>query len=169
MTLVTCYNKGCGKQFDLSNNGDDDCQYHPGVPVFHDALKGWSCCNKKSTDFTQFLSIPGCTRSPHSNVKPVEPEKPKTDNIPEIKAEEVLVYETRKAPELTPRPTGDEPLIELPRTIAPSLKAALEKITETKQSSQTCEQSGNQNVPVDTPCKNATCQAVGYKKIRIFF
>lgn len=52
------------------------CQYHPGFPVFHDALKGWSCCKKRSTDFTDFLNIPGCTRGHHSNVKPLEPEKP---------------------------------------------------------------------------------------------
>ena len=36
----------------------DSCQFHPGVPVFHDALKGWSCCKKRSTDFTEFLNIP---------------------------------------------------------------------------------------------------------------
>ena len=36
----------------------DVCQFHPGVPVFHDALKGWSCCPKRSTDFTEFLNIP---------------------------------------------------------------------------------------------------------------
>ena len=36
----------------------DSCHYHPGVPVFHDALKGWSCCKKRSTDFTEFLNIP---------------------------------------------------------------------------------------------------------------
>jgi len=33
----------------------DSCQHHPGVPVFHDALKGWSCCKKRTTDFTEFL------------------------------------------------------------------------------------------------------------------
>lgn len=157
MTLVTCYNKGCGKQFDLNDNKPDACQFHPGNPVFHDALKGWSCCNKKSTDFTQFLSIPGCTRSCHSNTKPVEPEKPKND-IPDIKEQEVLVYETRKAPELTPRPTEDEPLVDLNRTIAPSLKSALEKMTETKKN-ESVPKTGANNVPVDTPCKNASCQA----------
>ena len=37
------------------------CQFHPGQPVFHDALKGWSCCNKRSTDFTEFLNFKVCT------------------------------------------------------------------------------------------------------------
>lgn len=51
------------------------CRHHPGVPVFHDALKGWSCCSRRSTDFTEFLNIPGCTTGQHSNDKPPEPEK----------------------------------------------------------------------------------------------
>eukprot|EP00118_Oscarella_pearsei_P014275 m.121263 g.121263 ORF g.121263 m.121263 type:complete len:118 (+) comp37749_c2_seq67:346-699(+) len=52
------------------------CRFHPGDPYFHDAYKGWSCCQKKSVDFTEFLNIAGCTVSFHSNVKPSEPEKP---------------------------------------------------------------------------------------------
>ena len=31
--------------------------YHSGAPVFHDAYKSWSCCEKKTTDFTEFLNI----------------------------------------------------------------------------------------------------------------
>lgn len=34
------------------------CKYHPGAPVFHDAIKRWSCCKKSSTDFTEFLNTP---------------------------------------------------------------------------------------------------------------
>ncbi|KAH1185433.1 hypothetical protein KIL84_018182 [Mauremys mutica] len=34
-----CYNRGCGQRFDPSANTEDSCTYHPGVPVFHDALK----------------------------------------------------------------------------------------------------------------------------------
>ncbi|KAJ3325958.1 hypothetical protein HDV06_002343 [Boothiomyces sp. JEL0866] len=53
--MPTCANKSCGKEY----NETDDCYYHPGGPVFHDALKGWSCCDKK---------IPGCTVGKHSLV-----------------------------------------------------------------------------------------------------
>ena len=62
------------------------CRHHPGVPVFHDALKGWSCCSRRSTDFTEFLNIPGCTNGRHSNEKPPEPEKkPAAEvNCPEV-------------------------------------------------------------------------------------
>ena len=47
----------------MLNVGSESCQYHPGVPVFHDALKGWSCCKKRTTDFTDFLKIPVCPSS----------------------------------------------------------------------------------------------------------
>ncbi|XP_034637767.1 uncharacterized protein LOC117882976 isoform X2 [Trachemys scripta elegans] len=43
----------------------DSCVYHPGVPIFHDALKGWSCCKKRTTDFSEFLSIKVC--NPHTS------------------------------------------------------------------------------------------------------
>lgn len=54
--------------------------------MFHDALKGWSCCSRRSTDFTEFLNIPGCTNGRHSNEKPPEPEKkpPAEGNLPEV-------------------------------------------------------------------------------------
>ena len=100
--------------------------------MFHDALKGWSCCNKKSTDFTQFLSIPGCTKSAHSNIKPPEPEKkvqPEKDEI-QLAKDQVLVFETMKPPEPMPRPTNDAPLVELTRTVASNLTQALEKLNE---------------------------------------
>nr|XP_042706937.1 uncharacterized protein LOC101936142 isoform X1 [Chrysemys picta bellii] len=49
---------------------EDSCVYHPGVPIFHDALKGWSCCKKRTTDFSEFLSIKVCN-PPTSTGTPV--------------------------------------------------------------------------------------------------
>eukprot|EP00118_Oscarella_pearsei_P014268 m.121137 g.121137 ORF g.121137 m.121137 type:complete len:122 (+) comp37749_c2_seq15:288-653(+) len=74
--LNRCYNRGCGKMYSDEDNHEKACRFHPGDPYFHDAYKGWSCCQKKSVDFTEFLNIAGCTVSFHSNVKPSEPEKP---------------------------------------------------------------------------------------------
>jgi disease resistance protein len=31
-------------------------------PVFHDGMKEWSCCKKKSHDFGEFMGIKGCDR-----------------------------------------------------------------------------------------------------------
>ena len=36
------------------------CLYHSGGPVFHEGLKGWSCCQKRVVDFDEFMKIPGC-------------------------------------------------------------------------------------------------------------
>ena len=67
---LTCYNLNCPeKEFDPQINRPDSCTFHPGKPKFHDAYKIWSCCNRKSTDFTEFLNFKGCTTGPHSNEK----------------------------------------------------------------------------------------------------
>ena len=73
---VLCYNRGCGKNFNPRDNPAEsqDCQHHPGAPYFHETYKGWTCCNKKSSDFTEFLNTPGCARGRHSREKPIEPE-----------------------------------------------------------------------------------------------
>lgn len=151
--LVQCYNKGCGKTFNPDNNEPDSCIHHPGNPKFHDAYKGWTCCSKKSTDFSEFLSFPGCTKSAHTNIKPVEPVKEKTPEMSEPVAE---LVEKRKAPELVPRPTEDEPLLELSRTVAPSLLTSLEKIKERLKESK--KEADDQTIPIGTSCKNATCK-----------
>lgn len=150
--MIQCYNKGCGQTYDPNNNGPDACQHHPGQPKFHDAYKGWTCCPKKSTDFSQFLAFPGCTKSAHSNVKPVEPVKEKSAE-PEISPAQLV--EQRKAPEMVPRPTEDEPLEEVSRTIAPSLMQALQKIKE-REAETAAAASGE--IPLGTSCKNATCK-----------
>ncbi|KAJ3236847.1 hypothetical protein HDU81_010313 [Chytriomyces hyalinus] len=60
-----CSNKGCGKRFNPSDNGNTSCEHHPGAPVFHDALKGWSCCSKRVIEFDEFMKIGGCAVGPH--------------------------------------------------------------------------------------------------------
>ena len=30
---------------------DNECLYHPGIPVFHEGMKYWSCCQRKTTEF----------------------------------------------------------------------------------------------------------------------
>lgn len=134
--LLQCYNRGCGKKFDPKNNEDgkqgyrslnfrvlqttllfiyhyllhftDSCRHHPGLPVFHDAYKGWGCCNKKCTDFTEFLNIKGCTLSKHSNVKPPEPEKPeKAELVEEIVEVRPIIRNTLE------RPPFDTPVVSI--------------------------------------------------------
>ncbi|XP_067674465.1 cysteine and histidine-rich domain-containing protein 1-like isoform X2 [Haliotis asinina] len=160
MAEVQCYNKGCGQKFDPQNNPDDACTFHPGQPVFHDALKGWSCCDKRSTDFTMFLNYPGCTKGAHSNVKPVEPQKPKTENPGEV----VVVQAPKQRDPIKPRnandrPSVDEPMTKLKLTVGATLKSALEKLTlqANDDKDSAVETTGN-TIKIGTSCTNNSCK-----------
>ncbi|KAM6960121.1 cysteine and histidine-rich domain-containing protein 1 [Tautogolabrus adspersus] len=162
MTLL-CYNKGCGLKYDGEKNKDDSCVFHPGVPIFHDALKGWSCCRKRTTDFSEFLSIKGCTRGRHSNEKPQEPLRPevssdKTDgkqtNGPEV------IYQGPKSAETLQRerPSSEEPKTKLPHKVSASLSQALTKMDISKRAEQ--EKKESQAVMHGTRCKNTGCKTM---------
>jgi len=150
-SLLLCYNRGCGERFHSAENEEDSCAHHPGVPVFHDAYKGWSCCKKKCTDFTEFLNIPGCTKSLHSNLKPVEPEKPAEEkiDIPQKKNEPLK-------PSALERPPFDSPLIKLKSTISPSLQKELAKLEESNPSGESTP-TAKKEITAGTLCKNGGC------------
>ncbi|KAI3654594.1 hypothetical protein MP228_000648 [Amoeboaphelidium protococcarum] len=65
--MLKCLNKGCGREFNDSDNTDNACSYHSGPPVFHEGLKGWQCCSKRVIEFDEFLQIPGCTTGRHQS------------------------------------------------------------------------------------------------------
>lgn len=63
-----CQRKGCQKTFQICDNCETACVYHRGQPVFHDAVKIWSCCpDKKCYDFDEFLAVPGCALGFHDD------------------------------------------------------------------------------------------------------
>lgn len=149
--MLQCYNRGCGLKFDPDNNNDESCRHHPGQPFFHDAYKGWSCCNRKSVDFTEFLNMKGCTVSKHSDVKPPEPEKPPQkieENVEEVKEIRKPIQAAIK------RPSFDSPLIQITPTVLPALKDAIDTLvpkTATKTENNSCE------IPIGTTCRNGGC------------
>lgn len=147
--LVQCYNRGCGQAFDPNDNEKDECRHHPGHPVFHDAYKGWSCCNKKSVDFTEFLNIKGCTLSKHSNVKPVEPVKKGLDK--ELEKKDIIEVRAPVAGPQLQRPPFETPLVLLETHIAESLKQSQ---PNTEQKTPVSEDG---NVAIGTSCKNGGC------------
>ncbi|TYI11429.1 hypothetical protein ES332_A09G207100v1 [Gossypium tomentosum] len=51
-------------------------------PIFHDGMKEWSCCKKRSHDFSLFLEIPGCKTGKHTTEKPVLNKPVATKTIP---------------------------------------------------------------------------------------
>lgn len=77
-------------------------------------------------DFTEFLNIKGCELSVHSNVKPIEPQKP---------VQEVTVEETPQTPVVEPikpsalvRPDFNELLVRMVPTVAPALQQSIDNI-----------------------------------------
>lgn len=62
---TTCKNGGCGQTYDTRTSDDTECIYHPGVPIFHEGLKFWSCCTKRTTDFAAFMNQKGCAYGSH--------------------------------------------------------------------------------------------------------
>lgn len=63
-----CQRKGCQKVFAVEDNVAAACTYHKGQPIFHDAVKMWSCCpGKKCYDFDEFLAVPGCAVGWHDD------------------------------------------------------------------------------------------------------
>lgn len=129
----------------------DSCRHHPGMPFFHDAYKGWSCCNKKSVDFTEFLNIKGCTYSKHSNEKPPEPEKPLRT---EIEDEPEVIPEPIKQ-STSERPPLNSPLTTLVPTIAPSLKRSIDELVSSESKTQITDDSV---IAIGTTCKNSGCK-----------
>ncbi|KAK4431594.1 Cysteine and histidine-rich domain-containing protein RAR1 [Sesamum alatum] len=70
MEKVRCQRIGCDAMFSEDDNPEGSCTYHA-APIFHDGMKEWSCCKKRSHDFNLFLEIPGCKTGKHTTEKPV--------------------------------------------------------------------------------------------------
>ena len=149
MSLLTCYNRGCGQRFIGEDNHSTACQHHPGSPVFHEGLKGWTCCSKRTSNFSDFLEFPGCEKGLHNPVKPDPPEKPAQEEVPDILP--VSQSESRVAmPKPAPRPTSPVVLVPLIAKIDPSLMEQLELTRQSKtESSEEQKQS----------CQNGNCKA----------
>ncbi|PSN42786.1 Cysteine and histidine-rich domain-containing protein [Blattella germanica] len=65
---TSCKNGGCKQTYD-GVSSSSSCRYHPGYPVFHEGLKFWSCCQRRTTDFNTFLEQEGCAHGEHVWVK----------------------------------------------------------------------------------------------------
>lgn len=151
MATFLCYNRGCGKECRMKDNHDEACLYHPGEPYFHDAYKGWTCCQAKSTDFTTFLNTPGCTVGKHSNIKPKESEKITGNLNKEEYKDEVIEVRPPIAPAKDRVPV-DSPTQRLTPTVAASLKTALKNVKKPE------ENTGDVEVKEGDCCKNNGCK-----------
>ena len=151
MSLLTCYNKGCTQKFLEEDNNISACKYHPGAPIFHEGMKGWSCCSKRTTNFSDFLQFPGCERGPHNPFKPEPAKKQEMEDIPDLPP--VPIQEQRVAlPVPAPRPTAPAILVPLAAKVDESLLKALEL---SKLSAPADPAANNTQV-----CQNGGCKAV---------
>ncbi|VDN55278.1 unnamed protein product [Dracunculus medinensis] len=155
-SLLYCYNKGCGKKFNPTENGPESCLYHPGPPYFHDAYKIWNCCNKKSTDFGTWLSFVGCTKGMHNGEKPnvddsAKPIKSESKIRPEA-PEEVIVWNGLNKPAFR----DDRPRImqNLEVNISDGVVKAIEAFEHASLNSR------NDVVQIGSPCRNSGCNQV---------
>ncbi|KOS20173.1 Cysteine and histidine-rich domain-containing protein [Escovopsis weberi] len=62
-----CRRRACGAKYTKgSSREDEECVHHPGVPIFHEGSKGYSCCKRRVLEFDQFMKIKGCrTKARH--------------------------------------------------------------------------------------------------------
>lgn len=61
-----CRRRACGAAYrkESGRGGDEKCVHHPGVPIFHEGSKGYSCCKRRVLEFDQFMNIEGCKIKP---------------------------------------------------------------------------------------------------------
>jgi len=65
-----CLHRACNFKYEDDSSKLKECVYHPGVPIFHEGSKGWSCCKKKVLEFEEFMRIEGCKTGRHRFVAP---------------------------------------------------------------------------------------------------
>lgn len=79
---LRCQRIGCDATFTVDDNLEGSCRYHDAGPIFHDGMKEWSCCKKRSHDFSLFVQIPGCKTGKHTTEKPVLTKPAPSPRIP---------------------------------------------------------------------------------------
>lgn len=74
---ASCKRRACGATYKKgSSRQAEDCIHHPGVPIFHEGSKGYSCCKRRVLEFDQFMNIVGCkTKHQHLFVGSGEKDK----------------------------------------------------------------------------------------------
>jgi hypothetical protein len=69
---ASCKNNTCEKKFQGEASQNEECRFHPGGPMFHEGYKFWTCCQKRTSEFDEFLAQKGCTYGQCDWMKPSE-------------------------------------------------------------------------------------------------
>uniref|UniRef100_A0A7N5KTB7 CHORD domain-containing protein n=1 Tax=Ailuropoda melanoleuca TaxID=9646 RepID=A0A7N5KTB7_AILME len=153
---LLCYNRGCGQRFDPETNSDGK-------------RNGWSCCKRRTTDFSDFLSIAGCTKGRHNSEKPPEPVKPEVKTTEKKELSELKpkfqehIIQAPKPVEAIKRPSPDEPMTNLELKISASLKQALDKLKLSSGNEENKKEEDSDEIKIGTSCKNGGCSKVYIK------
>ncbi|KAI8338100.1 chord-domain-containing protein [Chlamydoabsidia padenii] len=141
--MVKCTHQGCGKEFDEETNVENGCQFHSGAPVFHEGLKGWSCCKKRVDDFDEFLQLPGCTFGKHTVEKQQQQQQQ-----PVVKESASVVASVKDGVEVY----GQQTVESVKETVEPVKVAA-------EQQQQEEDEDDDESIPVKvgTTCRRRGC------------
>ncbi|POS87830.1 hypothetical protein EPUL_000966 [Erysiphe pulchra] len=61
-----CKRRSCDERYNSGNRNTELCCFHPGVPIFHEGSKGYTCCKRRVLEFDEFMKIKGCkTKDKH--------------------------------------------------------------------------------------------------------
>ncbi|KAF3914493.1 hypothetical protein AA313_de0206018 [Arthrobotrys entomopaga] len=76
-----CKRNGCETTYvsEGESRKPGSCVHHPGVAIFHEGSKGWSCCKRRVLEFSEFLKIGGCSEGNHCYVGNKKEEKKKEE------------------------------------------------------------------------------------------
>ncbi|XVF12385.1 hypothetical protein REPUB_Repub08aG0113100 [Reevesia pubescens] len=160
---LRCQRIGCNATFTEDDNPEGSCTYHES-PIFHDGMKEWSCCKKRSHDFNLFLEIPGCKTGKHTIEKPVLTKPPATKKNPTSTPAFTLVA-TATSKESCPRcrqgffcsDHGSQP-----KELNPTSAAAAQSSADVQESSPLPKKIIDINQP--QICKNKGCGKVFKEK-----
>jgi len=137
--MAICTRKGCGKEFNPDKIGEAECTFHPGQPVFHEGLKGYTCCKKRVTSFEEFLELPGCSTGSHSLEQETPQSTLKTSTAIPAKIDNgVEVYGNT----VKPKTLSVKPVISQPPQVKPL-----------------DQDPANISIPIGTKCKRTACDA----------
>lgn len=61
-----CRRRACDASYKkgVERSDAENCVHHPGVPIFHEGSKGYSCCKRRVLEFDEFMKIEGCKTKP---------------------------------------------------------------------------------------------------------
>ncbi|KAF4952947.1 hypothetical protein FSARC_12526 [Fusarium sarcochroum] len=80
---VGCKRRACGVIYKKGSSRDEEeCVHHPGVPIFHEGSKGYSCCKRRVLEFDQFMKIEGCkTKNRHLFIGSGKKDSPDSEEV----------------------------------------------------------------------------------------